>query len=326
MKRVSILLTLGLVLFTACTPRADVPKQMTDVRLPLGYVPNVQFAPLYVAIEKGYFSQEGLNVTLDYSMETDNVALVGAGQLSFAVASGEQVLLGRAQGLPVVYVMAWYQQFPVGVVSKADQGILKPQDLKGKRVAIPGLYGASYIGFRALLGRAGLQEKDVSLDSIGFNQVEALSADQQQAAVIYIANEPVQLKALGYDVNVIKVSDYIQLVGNGLVASETVVLENPELTKSMIRAILHGINDTFQNPDEAYEISKKYVETLAQADEAVQKEVLATSISLWKGSRIGYSDPQAWTNMNQVLVDMGLLSAPEDVTKAFRNDFLPEEN
>jgi NitT/TauT family transport system substrate-binding protein len=328
MKKHTLLIWLMLALLaTACAPGAGQPtatQTPLTVRLPVGYIPNVQFAPLYVAIEKGYFLAEGIDLKVDYSMESDNVALVGADQLQFAVVSGEQVLLGRAKELPVVYVMAWYQQFPVGIAAPETENILKPADLKGKRIGIPGLYGASYIGARALLSAGGLSEADVTLDAIGFNQVEGITSQREQAAVVYIANEPVQLAALGYKLTVLKTSDYLELVSNGLVTNEKTLKENPELVCGMVRATLKGIADTIANPDEAYELSKKHVENLAQADAAVQKQVLATSIDLWKTDQPGHTKPPAWENMQKVLLDMGLLSTPLDLSQAFSNEYLPK--
>ncbi len=321
-----VTLALGLAIgLMACTPRG-VQKEagtLTRVKLPLGYVPNIQFAPLYVAVEKGYFKDAGIEIEFDYSFETDAMALVGADQLRFAVVSGEQVLLARAQGLPVVYVGAWYQKYPVAVVSKAAQGIKSPADLKGRKIGLPGLFGANYIGLDALLFSAGLGESDVTLDSIGFTQVESVAADRDEAASVYAANEPVQLRALGFDINELLVADYVQLASNGLITNEKTIASNPDLVRRMVAAMVNGIAYTIQNPDEAFEISKKYVENLAAADAATQKEVLARSIELWKAERIGYSDAAAWDNMQSTLLKMGLLKAPLDVSEAFTNEFVP---
>ncbi|MRR32306.1 hypothetical protein EG834_18700, partial [bacterium] len=168
MKTLRTLLPLLLVaaLLAGCTAAAAAPATPTPaqvaIRLPVGYIPNIQFAPLYVAIDKGYYRDAGLDVTIDYSFETDAAALVGANQLQFGVVSGEQVVLGRSQGLPLVYVLGWYQQFPVGVAALKDKNITRPEDLRGKKIGTPVLYGASYIGFRALLEAGGLAEQDLA--------------------------------------------------------------------------------------------------------------------------------------------------------------------
>jgi len=318
-----ILIIISVILFGCQGTQKPSADTVVPTRLTMGYIPNIQFAPVYVAMEKGYFSQAGFEVELEYGNEADAVALVGAGEQTFAIASGEQVLLARAQGLPVTYVAAWYQEFPVGVVSMSEQQIKVPENISGERIGIPGLYGASYIGFKALLNAGGLRESDVDLLSIGFNQVESLVTEQVNAAVIYLANEPVILRSQGYEVNVIRVADYLQLVANGLVTNEEAIEKEPERVRAFIGALLNGIEDTIENPDEAYAISEKYVENLAEANESVQKEVLAESIELWRTERPGFSEPAGWINMQQVLLDMGLLEESIDLNEVFTNELIP---
>ena len=285
-----VLIMLGLAIsLSACSSSGSTNAAGTlrKIKLPMGYIQNIQYAPFYVAVEKGYFAKERIEIEFDYSFETDGVALVGANKLPFAVASGEQVLLARAQGLPVVYTFAWYQQYPVSVISTPEMNVKEPADLRGKKIGLPGLFGASYIGLEALLFSAGLTPSDVTLEPIGFNQVEAFSTGQQNIVVGYTGNEPVQLQAQGIKLTELRVADYVQLTANGIISSEKTIKDEPDLVRALARAFAHGIADTIANPDEAYQISTKFVDNLAGMDKNVQMQILTTSIEFWKAEKIG---------------------------------------
>ncbi len=208
MKKVFLIVVLSVLMVSSLVCSADTDS----FTLPCGFVPSVQFAPLYVGLEKGFFAEENIGLTLDHSMEIDTVALVGAGKLPFGICSGEQVLLAREQGLPLVYITNWYQNYPVGVLALAESGIKDMETLKGKSVGIPMLSGASYIGFEAMLRKSGMSDKDVKLESVGYTQSELLVTGKIDAAVVYTTNEPEQLKALGYDINLFTVSEVKRLI------------------------------------------------------------------------------------------------------------------
>ena len=139
----------------------------------------------------------------------------------------------------------------------------------------------------------------------------------------YINNEPLQLQAQGYEVSVLAVADYVQLAANGLISNEETIANDPELVRAFIGAFLLGLEDAIADPAAAFEISKGYVESLAEADEGVQKDVLALSIEFWRSDRLGVSDVAAWENMQTVLLDMGLIGSPLDLNAAYTNDFIP---
>jgi NitT/TauT family transport system substrate-binding protein len=224
--------------------------------------------------------------------------------------------------LPVVYVLAWFQKFPVAIISKAESGIAAPADLKGKRIGVPILAGANFVGLRALLAAAGLRPEDVIIEEVGFNQVEALSAGRVDAAVVYANNEPIRLAAQGERLSVIQVSDYAVLAANGLLTNEATIRAEPELVRGFVRAVARGMQDVIANPDEAYAISEKYAPD-ALKDDALEKQVLAATVEMWKADRIGFVRATAWENMQATLLDAGLLARPLDVNAAFTNDFVP---
>jgi len=322
-KMLLIILTLSLLLVGCRATEGTNEQDLQEVRLLLPFRPDVQFAPFYVAMERGYFEDAGLKVSFQHLPENEAVALVGAGEADFAVVSGEQVLLARAQDLPVVYVMAWWQDYPVAVAFPEDSDIQTPEDLIGKKIGIPGLFGASYIGFRALIGSAGVMEMDLTLDSIGYNQVEAMLAGQVDAVIVYANNEPVQLQAQGLSTRLLRVADYVHLSSNGLITSEKIVAQDPELIRAMNSAVLRAVEETIEDPSSAFEICQAFVEGLAQANQTVLLQVLEQSTIFWETEKLGYSNLEAWENMHNILLEMGLLGKTLDITEAFSNEFLP---
>lgn len=321
MKRLFPLFLALSLLLGACAPTPR-PKP-NEITLHLTYIPNVQFAPFYVAIEKGFFAEEGINVKLNYGNESDLIALLGSNKEQFMIASGEQVLLARGKGLPVLSVGNWYRDYPVGVVALKSSGIEQIADLKGRKIGLPGLYGANYIGFEAMASAVGFKSGDYELSAIGFSQVEALISGQVDAAVVYVANEPTQLRSQSFELSLFRVSDVIPLVGNSLVTNEKTAGEQANLVKGMVRAMRRGIAFVVDRPDEAYQICLSYVDNLT-ADDSNQKAVLAESIKLWQnGAPDQAAQSKAWQNMEDTLIHLNLLKNPIDLSKAVRYDFEP---
>lgn len=310
------------LLLAACGGQAEPAAELTRIRLPMGYIADPQYAPFYVAIEKGYFAEAGFEIEFDYSFETDGVALVGAGEVPFALVSGDVLLLARAQNVPVVYVMEWFQKFPIGVASKASAEIRTPADMVGRVVGIPGLFGATYVAYEGLLSAAGLTADQITLEEVGFNQVEVLLTDRVEAVMVYVNNEPVQLAAIGEEINLIQVADYVDMVASGIITNEQYAADNPERVRAFVAAFTRGLQDTLADPDEAYEITKKYVEGLDDG----RRGVLDASLPLWTAPQLGHTAAESWEQTQAVLVEMGQLEAPlADLSAAYSNDFLYEE-
>ncbi len=261
----------GLILLLSLTlaVNAQTPKE----RFLLTFVPNIQFAPMYVAIEQGYFSDAGYDVALEYLNEPDVIDLVGAGQVHFGVASGEQVIIANANGRPVNVVYNWYQQYPIGLVASVESGITSMNDLKGKKIGVPGRFGASYTGLIALLDSARLTESDVQIVEIGFNAPEAFCTGQVDAAAVYSNNEPLQISTRAKagdcgdvsDVTVIPVAEAGAFVSNGLIANADFIQTSPDKVQAFVAAFDHGLKDTINNPARAYLLSASSIKDLPLA-------------------------------------------------------------
>lgn len=282
------------ILVWALAPaHAQTDNALEDLTFALTFIPNIQFSPLYVAVAQGHFADAGLNINIEYGDENILVDLIAADQLYFATISGEQVIMARAGGRPVVYVYEWFQEFPVGIVIPDTTPATSVDDLRGRRVGIPGRFGASYSGLIALLAAYGMTEQDIALDPIGFNAPDVVCLGGVEASVVYINNEPLQIQQRAdagqcgdiASVQVIPVAADVDIVSNGIVTSEALIASDPDLVQAVVQAFHNGLRDVINNPAEAYLLSLDYVENLpidavfrAALEEAAetQREFLAT--------------------------------------------------
>jgi NitT/TauT family transport system substrate-binding protein len=115
----------------------------------------------------------------------------------------------------------------------------------------------------------------------------------------------------------------VTLASNGIITNEATMSDNPDLIRRLLRATARGLQDSIDDPEAAFDICKQYVEGLSGDAEAVQRQVLEESLRFWRAERLGYSQPGAWENMQRVMLDADLLTAPQDLSQAYTNDFLP---
>lgn len=307
------------------------------VTIALGYNPDIQFAPFYVALNKGYYKELGLDVTFKHGIVPDLIKLLGSGDegVNFAVASGDEVIPARLQGIPVIYIMTWYRQYPVAAVSINGKGptLKSPADLKGRSVGVPGPYGSNYTGLLALLKAGNLTLNDIQMKSIGFTQVENLVQGQVDTAMVYAANEPVQLRNQGYDVSTLNVSDYMQLASNGLITNEN-TFKNTDLVSRVVRATEKGIEDTIKDPEGAFQSSLTQVPQAGGTNKNVQMKVLQETIKLMQAKSgdpaaqhpVGWTDLQTWSNTQDFLYDSKIITKKGNIQDMFSNQFVGAAN
>lgn len=315
------------ILLAACgsaapstTSTAGGNTAQTNVSIGLGYIPDIQFAPFYVAVKKGYYQEAGLNVSLNHGVVPDLVGQMMAGKDTFVFAGGDDTLVARSKSLPVVNVSTIYPSYPISLIVPDSSSIKTLADIKGHTIGVPGKFGSTYVGLLALLHAVNLTEKDVKLQTIGFTQVAALKAGRVDAVMGYTNNEPLQLRRLGLAVRTFDVPNYQPMVSNGIVTTEKTLSSSPALVRTFVQATIKGLNYVLSNPSDAVQISKSFISGMNLAEAT---DELNATLPIWKSNGqnpLGYNNPTTWQAMAQFMEGQGLIPANTDVSKAFVNE------
>jgi NitT/TauT family transport system substrate-binding protein len=322
---ISILITIALLL-TACggEPTSSKPSSapLKNVSVGLSYNPDIQFAPFYVALNKGYYQAAGLNVTLNHGTVDTAFATLAAGKSTFAFAGGDELLgeLNKNKDFQAVDVATIFQKYPVSLIVPADSPIKTLADLKGRKIGDPFKGGSTYTGLLALLYSAKLSPSDVNVEAIGFNQVAALTQHRVDAVMGYSNSQPLQIESSGMKVRTFDVSDYLPLVSNGIITTQQTSRTQSGLVRSFVQATLKGLQDVINSPSNAVQISKQYVPGM---NAALALDVLKATIPIYKGNGdLGYNDGKIWQSMEQFLVSQKLGSPVNDLTQVYTNQYV----
>lgn len=285
--------------------------------LGLTYVPDIQFAPAYLADSLGWFAEEGLAVTLRH--HGANESLLGAlqtGDEDVVFAGGGEMLQGRGEGIPVRNFATAYQNYPVTIIVPADSAIQSLADLRGHSIGLPGEHGENWFYLLAVLAQTGLSRDDLQIASIGYTQLAALTGGKVDAVVGFLNNDVVRFNEAGFAIRTLGLDDP-PLVSVGLGTMDATLAERADDLSGLLRAMTRGAELCASDPDQAVQISASYVPTLAEAEQQAHAlEVLKATTKLY-GGRFGLQTPDRWAQMADFFAESGLVSSPVAAADAF---------
>lgn len=328
-KPLSILLAFLLLVLGACGKSEDKATSSASkltvaekVKFRLAWVHDMAEVGVFVAKEKGYFEKEGLDVTIEPGgFGLDPIKLVAAGSDDYGIGGAGNLLLARAQGVPIVAIAAEFQNTPVGFITRKESGITTFADFRGKRVGIQ--TGADTdVLYRSLLAKNGMTSNDVKEIPIQFdmgpfvnNLIDVLPG--------YVTNQPITLKSKGFETNVITAaSQGLSYYGNVFFTTEKTLKENPEQVARFVRAVRAGWNDALANKADAIAALRKYTQEFDPKDaneiyEAVMPFIRPDEKNV---PVLGMSQAR-WENSANVLVGAGLMKQQPNLPAAYTLQF-----
>lgn len=292
------------------------------VTIGLTYIPDVQFAPIYVAEANGYFDEAGVDVTIRHHGAQESLfGAIQSGEEDIVFAGGDEMMQARSTGVDIVNWATMYQTYPVTLIVKADSGIESPADLEGKSVGLPGPYGENYFALRAMIDDYGLE--GIEIEYIGYTQTTALATDSVDSIIGFSNNDSVAMRNAGLDIIELPlVQGDLPLIGVGLGSMEEDL--DPETLAKVLGAIDRGAAYAAVDTDATLDIVQTYVPALSEAEQrAISAQVLESTLELYMGGEeFGYQDAERWEAMAVFMEGAGLLQEPVSATDAFTTSVL----
>lgn len=324
---------IGAALALAGLLRLSPAAAADQVSVQLDWVVRGNHAMFFVGRDKGFFAENGIEVT-DIRKGTgspDAMRLVGNGNAEFGFGDLPTLAVARSQGVPVVALSAVNQSSPLGIISLAKKiKLTSPADLKGLNIGIHPA-GSTYIFFKAFLAANGMSESDIKMSSVSPPYESYLLLGRVDAVPGYIDAEVPELEAKAGgpgSLSILLGADYgYKVYGSGLFTSEAMIKDKPDVVGRFVKAYTKAFDYVVAHPEEAAEITAK-----AAPGYEGKKDVLLAQIKADIGSTfssadtktngLGWMTKERWGDTLKTLSDQGALKTTPAVDQVFTTQFL----
>lgn len=327
MRRMSLWMMIGfLFVMTACSgvdPQTSSAEQ--KVKIVLDWTPNTNHTGLYVAKEKGYFKEQGLDVEIIQPGEAGADKMVASGQADFGIGYQEGLTLARVEGMPIVSIAAIIQHNTSGFASLKEKNIKRPKDFIGKKYGSFDSPSEKPI-IETLMKMDQAPSQDVKMISVGNSDFFAASKRDIDFFWIYYGWTGIEAKLRGIDIDMIYLTDYskeLDFYTPIITTSESKIKKDPKQVEAFMKAVSKGYQFSIQNPEAAADILIKAEPDLdpklvKESQKWLSKQYQADA-KVW-----GYQKKSVWENYANWMKKHQLLKGDFDAEKAFTNQFLPD--
>lgn len=330
-KKSNQIVTIGVVIFLLLSNLLiiscgkDSKEHLTPLSFRLKWIVYSSFASHFVALEKGFFKDEGLDLTINPGGPgIDPIRLVVAGEDDVGLAGHEQILIAREQGIPVIAIGEDYVRSGVGFFSLKGSGIKEPKDFEGKKVAtLPGT--DKHTIYMALMAKMGVDRDKIEEMPVTFS-LSLLLNRTVDVLPGFITDQPFVAEEQGIELNIIDPYEYgVRPGGNVYFTSAETLMKKRSKLKGFLRAVLQGIvvADTMPN-DQVVDILLKYNNRLDRNAELKVWQASKTILHEHDPQKVGYMSNDKWLGTAEMAKEFGLINEIPPLEKCFTNELVDE--
>ncbi|MBB2480170.1 ABC transporter substrate-binding protein [Bacillus sp. APMAM] len=327
MKRCLIIVIISaLILLGGCSQSSGTKTSdgLQKISIMLDWYPNAVHSAIYTAAAKGYFAKEGLDVDIKMPSETtDPLKLVAAGKVDLAISYQPQVVMARAEGIPVVSVAAIVREPLNYLMVPKNSGITRPRELEGKNIGYSSLEFEQAV-LKTMVKKDGGNPNKVKTTDVGFDLIPAITSKKVDGIDGgYINHEKILLEKEGHPVNAFNPADYgvpnyYELI---LITSEKEMKQKQSVIKKFWSAVAKGQAAVTKDPNAALKTLYKHEDSTFPLDHQVETKSLHILLPLMnnKTENYGHQDLSVWNNITSWLYKKGMIDKKIDVKKAYVN-------